>query len=83
MDRNPNASVRPAVVLLSGGWILWWWPAAPRGELHAVNALTIDYNQRHNREIDAARAIAGKLGVARHVVLPARPAPVWRLGADC
>lgn len=36
----------------------------------AVNALTIDYNQRHRREIDAAGVIARHLGAARHVVLP-------------
>lgn len=33
-------------------------------------ALTIDYNQRHRVELDAARRIAARLGVARHVVLP-------------
>lgn len=37
---------------------------------YAVNALTIDYNQRHRRELDAARAIAAHLEVARQVVLP-------------
>lgn len=37
---------------------------------YAVNALTIDYNQRHRREIEAARVIAGRLGVDRHVILP-------------
>lgn len=37
---------------------------------YAVNALTIDYNQRHRREIDAARDIAAVLGAQRHVVLP-------------
>lgn len=37
---------------------------------YAVNALTIDYNQRHRRELDAARAIAAHLDVARQVVLP-------------
>jgi len=36
----------------------------------AVNALTIDYNQRHRREIDAARRIAEELRAERHVVLP-------------
>jgi len=36
----------------------------------AVNALTIDYNQRHRREIAAAREIAHALGAKRHVVLP-------------
>ncbi len=37
---------------------------------YALNALTIDYNQRHRREIEAARIIADKLGAERHVVLP-------------
>jgi 7-cyano-7-deazaguanine synthase len=37
---------------------------------YTVHALTIDYNQRHRREIDAARQIAARLGAARHVVLP-------------
>jgi len=37
---------------------------------YAVHALTIDYNQRHRREIDAARDIARHLGVERHVILP-------------
>lgn len=36
----------------------------------AIQALTIDYNQRHRREIDAARAIAHQLGAERHVILP-------------
>lgn len=33
-------------------------------------ALTIDYNQRHRVEIDAALRIAETLGVERHIVLP-------------
>jgi len=37
---------------------------------YRLNALTIDYNQRHLREIDAARAIAATLGAVRHVILP-------------
>ncbi len=36
----------------------------------AVHALTIDYGQRHIRELESARAIAARLGVARHVLLP-------------
>jgi 7-cyano-7-deazaguanine synthase len=35
----------------------------------AVIALTVDYNQRHRIELDAARVIAGRLA-ERHVVLP-------------
>jgi 7-cyano-7-deazaguanine synthase len=37
---------------------------------YQLNALTIDYNQRHRRELDAARVIAAQLGAVRHVVLP-------------
>lgn len=33
-------------------------------------ALTIDYNQRHRIELDAARRVAQALGVERHVILP-------------
>ena len=36
----------------------------------AVQALTIDYNQRHRCEIDAAKVIAAEVGAQRHVVLP-------------
>jgi len=36
----------------------------------AVHALTIDYNQRHRIELDAARRIVAALGAVRHVVLP-------------
>ena len=35
-----------------------------------INALTIDYNQRHHCEIDAARRIAALLEAERHIVLP-------------
>lgn len=36
----------------------------------AISALTIDYNQRHRREIESARQIATVLEARRHVVLP-------------
>lgn len=35
-----------------------------------VNALTIDYNQRHRREIASARRIVEAIGAHRHLVLP-------------
>ena len=35
-----------------------------------LNALTVDYNQRHRIELDAARRIAAYLEVERHIVLP-------------
>ncbi|WP_133364614.1 7-cyano-7-deazaguanine synthase QueC [Qipengyuania sediminis] len=60
----------PAVVLLSGGLDSMVVAALARESGYAVQALSIDYGQRHVRELDAARAIAERLGVARHVVLP-------------
>jgi len=33
-------------------------------------ALTVDYNQRHRVEIEAARRIAAALGAERHIILP-------------
>lgn len=41
-----------------------------RREGFVLHALTIDYGQRHVRELESARAIAEKLGVNRHVELP-------------
>lgn len=35
-----------------------------------ILALTVDYNQRHRVEIEAARRIANLLGAERHIVLP-------------
>jgi 7-cyano-7-deazaguanine synthase len=61
---------RDAVVLLSGGLDSMVTAALAQERGYRINALTIDYNQRHRREIDAASAIAGKLRVERHVVLP-------------
>ena len=60
----------PAVVLLSGGLDSMVVAALARERGHAIHALSIDYGQRHRRELDAARAIGERLGVARHVVLP-------------
>jgi 7-cyano-7-deazaguanine synthase len=37
---------------------------------YELYALTIDYNQRHRRELESARLLAAHLGVKRHVVLP-------------
>jgi 7-cyano-7-deazaguanine synthase len=70
MSSVPPGEGREAVVLLSGGLdsMVVAGLAAEAG--YRVNALTIDYNQRHRRELDAAQTIAATLGVARHVVLP-------------
>jgi len=59
-----------AVVLLSGGLDSMVAAGIAREKGYALHALTIDYNQRHSCEIDAARTIARELGAVRHVVLP-------------
>ncbi|MEO0063007.1 MAG: 7-cyano-7-deazaguanine synthase [Pseudomonadota bacterium] len=61
---------KQAVVLLSGGLDSMVAAGIAREQGYAINALTIDYNQRHRREIDAARTIAAHLGAVRHVILP-------------
>ena len=61
---------RDAVVLLSGGLDSMVVAGLAREAGYRINALTIDYSQRHRREIDAARAIAAAIGAVRHVVLP-------------
>ena len=59
----------PAVVLLSGGLDSMVCAALARERGFRVLALTIDYNQRHRVELEAARRIAADLA-DRHVVLP-------------
>jgi len=59
-----------AVVLLSGGLDSMVAAGLAREAGFRLHALTVDYNQRHRREIDAARAIAAALGAERHVILP-------------
>ena len=60
---------RLAVVLLSGGLDSMVCAAMARERGFSVVALTIDYNQRHRVELDAARVIAKGLA-ERHIVLP-------------
>lgn len=57
-------------MLLSGGLDSMVCAGLAREAGFSVAALTIDYNQRHRREIDAARLIAAAVGAERHVILP-------------
>jgi len=61
--------VKLAVVLLSGGLDSMVCAGLAREGGYSVIALTIDYNQRHRVEIEAARRIAADLA-DRHIVLP-------------
>jgi len=65
-DRNGSA---PAVALVSGGLDSMVAGAMAREQGYRLLALSIDYNQRHRVELEAAARVAGALGAERHVVL--------------
>ena len=56
-----------AVVLLSGGLDSYTAAAIARAEGLGLYALTVRYGQRHHCEIEAARVVASRLEVQRHV----------------
>ena len=58
-----------AVVLLSGGLDSYTAAAAAKRDGFAIAALTINYGQRHARELAAARDVARALGASRHLEL--------------
>lgn len=70
MASNKETGSRKAVVLLSGGLDSMVTAGLARERGFEIHALTIDYNQRHRCEIEAAERIAGYLGAVRHVILP-------------
>ena len=64
----PNSS--KAVVLLSGGLDSTTTLAIAKSQSFEPYALTFLYGQRHAVEVEAARTIAAKMHVARHILLP-------------
>ena len=58
-----------AIVLLSGGLDSYTAAAVVQRDGAELFALTINYGQRHARELEAARAVAARLGVEQHVEL--------------
>ena len=61
---------RLAVLLLSGGLDSMVAGGLAREAGYRLLALTVDYNQRHRIELQAAGNIARRLGAERHVLLP-------------
>jgi 7-cyano-7-deazaguanine synthase len=68
MQAMPSHPTPNAVVLLSGGLDSTTVLAIAQNEGYATYALSFRYGQRHEGEIDAAREIAKRAGVAGHVV---------------
>jgi 7-cyano-7-deazaguanine synthase len=64
-----RTETRPAVLLLSGGLDSTTMLALATSERYDVHALTFRYGQRHEHEVDAARIIAARYRVARHVIM--------------
>ncbi|MGN6390787.1 MAG: 7-cyano-7-deazaguanine synthase QueC [Gemmatimonadales bacterium] len=58
-----------AVVLLSGGVDSTTTAALAQRDGFDVHALSVRYGQRHAVELDAARRVAHRLGIRRHVVI--------------
>lgn len=59
-----------AVVLVSGGLDSMVSAALAKEAGFRLLALSVDYNQRHQVELAAARRIAAALGAERHIVMP-------------
>ncbi|WHZ13591.1 MAG: 7-cyano-7-deazaguanine synthase [Nitrospira sp.] len=64
-----NHDAPKAVVLLSGGLDSTVTAAIAKQDGFQLYCLTVSYRQRHLVEVERARAVAGVLGAAGHVVL--------------
>jgi 7-cyano-7-deazaguanine synthase len=58
-----------AIVLLSGGLDSYTAAAIVKAEGFSINALTVNYGQRHACELESARAVARSLAAERHLEL--------------
>ena len=64
-----SSAVKPAVVLLSGGLDSATVLAMARSQGYRCHALSVDYGQRSQAELQAARRVAAALGAAEHRVV--------------
>ncbi|MGW3210171.1 7-cyano-7-deazaguanine synthase QueC [Streptomyces sp. NPDC001135] len=70
MEHDENSSADPftAVVVLSGGLDSTTLMAHYAALGYSLIAVTVDYGQRHRKEIDSARAVAAHYGARHHIV---------------
>lgn len=68
MENNPHS--KSAIILLSGGLDSITVLALAKQQGYRCYALSFDYGQRHNAELNAAKAIAQHFGVIEHKILP-------------
>lgn len=73
---NGDRGARRAVVLLSGGLDSYTAAAVAKRDGFVLYALSINYGQRHVRELEASRAVAAALGVERHLELVLDLSPI-------
>src|SRR6056297_696157 len=66
IDPDSITARRRAIVLLSGGLDSMVTAARAIEDGFEVHALSLDYGQRHRRELEAAELIADRLGLAHH-----------------
>lgn len=64
------------MVLLSGGLDSYTAAAVAKRDGFVLHALSINYGQRHVRELEASRAVAAALGVERHLELVLDLSPI-------
>src|SRR5687767_7248012 len=70
MARVTGTNHKTAVVLLSGGLDSMVCAGLAREAGYDLLALTIDYNQRHRIELQAAANVARAVSAVQHIVLP-------------
>ena len=70
MTIAPASPGAAAIALVSGGLDSMVAAGLAREAGYRIFALTVDYNQRHRVELDAAARVAQALSAERHIVLP-------------
>lgn len=67
---EPKLTEKKAIVLLSGGIDSATTLAVALAEHYYAIALSFDYGQRHQTELDAAKKLGVQLGVPKHFIFP-------------